>query len=103
MPNLGRVHRNPEFFPEPYKFNPDRYLDKEGKFVASPKVVPFGVGKRRCLGETLAKAELYMFFTAILSRFDLAKGSESDILTDSPIMGSVQSPQPYKIRFIARH
>ncbi len=45
-----------------------RYLTKDGKFSPHPKMAAFGLGRRRCLGETLARLELYMFFTAILSR-----------------------------------
>ena len=94
--------RNPDYFPSPYTFDPTRFLDDQGKFVQNPKVVPFGLGKRRCLGETLARVELYMFFTALLSRFNLVKANEEDQLSDEPIMGSTQSPKPYKMRFVSR-
>ncbi len=38
-----------------------------------PRVVPFGLGRRRCLGEALARTELYTFFASIMARFDLEK------------------------------
>ncbi len=67
--NLGAIMHNPEYFPDPDKFDPERYLNRDGKFVPHPKVVAFGLGRRRCLVETLARMTLYMFFTGILSRY----------------------------------
>ena len=95
--------RDPEHFPSPYKFDPTRYIDGEGKFVPHPRVIPFGLGKRRCLGETLARIELYMFFTGILSRFNVVKANPGDVLNTEPIYGTTQSPRPYKLRFLSRH
>jgi len=55
---------------------PERYLDEDGatgeqKFSPSPYVLPFGVGRRRCLGESLAKVELYLFTCSILRHFSV--------------------------------
>ncbi len=44
------VHMNAKDFPNPEKFEPERFINEEGKFVPHPKVIPFGLGKRRCLG-----------------------------------------------------
>ena len=69
VPLIGEIMRDPQVFDQPDKFDPTRYLDPAtGSFRPHPRVIPFGVGRRRCLGETLARMELYMFFTAILSR-----------------------------------
>ena len=54
---------NPEFFPEPETFKPERFLDETGKFVNDEHVVPFGIGKRYCLGKSLADKEYFLFFT----------------------------------------
>jgi hypothetical protein len=43
---------DPLHFPQPQKFDPDRFVNPEtGKFIPHPRVVPFGLGKRRCLGK----------------------------------------------------
>ncbi len=99
---IGSVMMDPEVFPKPSKFDPTRYLDKDGAFVPHPRVVPFGLGRRRCLGEALARMELYLFFTGILSRFNLEKASLEDPLSTAAIHGVVTSPRPYKMRFISR-
>merc|ERR1719430_1655841 len=47
-------------------FRPERFLDSEGKCHKDDHLIPFSIGKRQCLGETLAKAELFLFFSGIL-------------------------------------
>ncbi len=79
-----------------------RYLGSDGKFSPDPRVIPFGVGRRRCLGELLARMSLYLFFTGILSRFDLKKARDGDHLTSKPMHGVTLTPHPYKIRFVTR-
>ena len=50
----------------------ERHLSADGlAFTPHPKVLSFGLGRRRCLGETVAKMEMYLFFSAILSRFEI--------------------------------
>ena len=64
------IHRNPKFFPDPDKFNPERFLDSQsGKFKGSKNMMPFSVGKRRCPGEQLAKSEAYLFLTNLVRKF----------------------------------
>ena len=73
---IGEMLSDPKTFENPEEFNPDRFI-RDGKFVPNPRVVPFGIGKRRCLGETLAKAQLYMYFTTILQRYSVVPRSET--------------------------
>lgn len=67
----GAIHNNPDFFVDPDRFNPDRFLDDYGNFQSDPHVTLFGIGRRRCAGEALAKTEIYLFLTAILRSFRL--------------------------------
>jgi cytochrome P450 len=50
-------------------FRPERFLDEAGAVRRDEHLIPFSVGKRQCLGETLAKAELFLFFTGPSSSF----------------------------------
>ena len=56
VPNLYEIHHDPRHFDDPNTFNPCRFMDS-GEFVPNSAVVPFGFGKRECLGKSLAKAE----------------------------------------------
>lgn len=58
MPEVGAVHFDENNFEEPYKFNPERFLNDEGNYQKSAMLRPFGVGKRQCLGQILAKKEI---------------------------------------------
>ena len=44
-------------------FNPDRFLHKDGSVKKDEHLIPFSIGKRQCLGITLAKVEMFLFFT----------------------------------------
>ena len=60
-----------DHWPEGKEFRPERFLDNKGDVVKDAHFIPFSVGKRQCLGETLAKTELFLFFTALVQQFRL--------------------------------
>ena len=49
----------------------DRFLDKDGKIFTPKSFMPFSVGRRVCLGDNLAKMELFMFLGGILQTLSL--------------------------------
>jgi len=69
--NLWGVHNDPKAWPNPEKFNPYRHIDQDGKFVPSSKIIPFSVGPRFCLGESLARAEIFIFLSKLLKNFTI--------------------------------
>lgn len=72
------LHRRPEFFRDPDRFDPDRWLESEPPAFA---YVPFGGGARRCLGEDFALVEIAIVLKALLSRFSFAVASGARIRT----------------------
>uniref|UniRef100_A0A914VL68 Cytochrome P450 n=1 Tax=Plectus sambesii TaxID=2011161 RepID=A0A914VL68_9BILA len=71
--NYFAHHYNPQYFPDPDSFKPDRFLTADGKLDTDKAqlVVPFGVGKRRCVGENLARQELSLFVGRLLQQFEI--------------------------------
>ncbi len=70
--NLRRFMRDPAVFEEPDRFNPDRFLSEDGKSIRKfEHMTPFGIGKRICMGETLARAELFIFFVTMLQQVEI--------------------------------
>ncbi|XP_041458227.1 cytochrome P450 2U1-like [Lytechinus variegatus] len=68
--NMVGMHLDPKLWPDPENFDPSRFLRDDGMTVKRPSWhMPFGAGRRICLGEQLAKVELFLFFTNLLQRF----------------------------------
>ncbi|CAG0902933.1 unnamed protein product [Darwinula stevensoni] len=67
--NIWAIHRDEAVFAEPDRFDPSRFLDPQRKLVNTDKVIGFGVGRRSCLGEGLARMELFLFITNIVKHF----------------------------------
>ncbi|XP_063601622.1 cytochrome P450 2L1-like [Penaeus indicus] len=81
----GICHMDSRYWEEPQEFRPERFLD-EGK-VKTPKegLIPFGSGRRSCLGEALSRMELYIFSAALLQNFTFSppEGVEVDLEANS--------------------
>lgn len=67
-PCIYLAHRQPDIYPEPLRFNPNRFLNKRWSVH---EYLPFGGGVRRCLGADLAMLELRMIVAAVLRRVEL--------------------------------
>ena len=62
------LHHDPRTFPDPYRFNPDRWLDAE---VPKGAYIPFGAGIRQCIGNSFALAEITAVAATIAARWRL--------------------------------
>ncbi|XP_062612895.1 cytochrome P450 2C15-like [Saccostrea cucullata] len=102
---LDSVMSDPEAFPEPTKFKPERFLDDNGNCQGEQKnkLIPFSIGRRVCLGESLAKMELFLFFTRFLQKFEI-KPEDPECLPSytEGILGITYSPKPFKLRLLKR-
>ncbi|KAH0504584.1 steroid 17-alpha-hydroxylase/17,20 lyase [Microtus ochrogaster] len=71
--NLWALHHSEEEWEQPDEFLPERFLDPTGSHLVTPSLsyLPFGAGPRSCVGEVLARQELFLFMACLLQRFDL--------------------------------
>ena len=103
VPMIGEIMHDSNHFPCPNNFDPQRYLTKNEDgdviFKPNPRVVPFGIGKRRCLGEVIARTSMYKFFTAIIQKYSIVSGQD-EIILDQQNGGIICGPKPYKLKFM---
>lgn len=104
IPNFHGILRGSEFgWDDPEVFRPDRFIN-DGKIIPLPdNFLPFGLGKRRCMGETLAKANLFLFISALLQNFTFSvpPGRDPPSLNFNP--GITPGPKPFKALFRLRN
>lgn len=63
------IHENPDIFPDPLTYKPERWLGNDGQRLKRYLVL-YSKGTRACLGMNLANAELYITFAMIFRRFN---------------------------------
>uniref|UniRef100_A0A7M4FLI2 Cytochrome P450 2W1 n=1 Tax=Crocodylus porosus TaxID=8502 RepID=A0A7M4FLI2_CROPO len=104
IPLLTSVLLDKTQWETPYQFNPNHFLDADGKFVKKDAFLPFSTGRRNCIGESLAKMELFLFFTGLLQKFTFlppAGVTESDLDTVAEA-GFTMRPRPQSARAVQR-
>ncbi|XP_038599649.1 cytochrome P450 2E1 [Tachyglossus aculeatus] len=100
-PTLDSLLYDSKEFPSPEQFDPEHFLDKNGKFKKSDYFKPFSAGKRICVGEGLARMELFLFITSILQNFSLKSLVDPEKIDLSPTaIGFGNVPRSYQICFL---
>ena len=98
MPSFYHVLCNPELFPDPDQFKPERFLNN-GHYVNDERVIAFSVGKRQCPGQSLAEKELLLFFSGLLQKFKF-KGDGSSLpsyrVKDMVTQSFIRNPPIFK-------
>ncbi|XP_015744927.2 cytochrome P450 2G1-like isoform X2 [Python bivittatus] len=102
-PLLSTVLHDSTKFESPYGFHPENFLDEDGHLKKNDAFVPFSSGKRICLGEALARMELFLFFTTVLQRFRLKPTMDPQDIDLSPQeLGFATIPPFYELSVVPR-
>ncbi|RYO47914.1 hypothetical protein AA0116_g12856 [Alternaria tenuissima] len=99
------MHHDPVRYPDPLKFNPDRYLDDSLSSAKSARLADprlrdhwtFGVGRRICPGILVAQREIWLAVTKMLWAFDLAEVPGHPVDLNEYDGASGRSPVPFEI------
>ncbi|OWA52565.1 Cytochrome P450 2B19 [Hypsibius exemplaris] len=103
-PNIYAIHRDSRYWKNPDRFDPDRFLDADKQNILRPNAfMPFSTGKRVCIGEGLAKAELFLFISNVLRCFSLELPPGQTLSHEDYISSIISTPKPFQLLFKARH
>uniref|UniRef100_A0A914WHC8 Cytochrome P450 n=1 Tax=Plectus sambesii TaxID=2011161 RepID=A0A914WHC8_9BILA len=96
------IHLDEKLFPDPYTFSPERHIDANGHFVKSEHIIPFSIGKRVCMGESLARMELFLFLGSLIQHCDFRPADGKTPPPIEVVTGIIQSPAPYDCVIVPR-
>ena len=104
--NIDEIHHDPKEWPEPNEFKPERFLDSDGKFVGwttKHAFMPFGLGRRECLGQLFARIVMFTFASTLLHlyKIELPEGAEKP--STSPIGIEFHQPKDFTVVAKKRH
>ncbi|XP_069347588.1 cytochrome P450 2D6-like isoform X3 [Eulemur rufifrons] len=100
--NLSSVLKDEAVWEKPFRFHPEHFLDAQGRFVKPEAFMPFSAGRRTCLGEPLARMELFLFFTSLLQRFSFSVPPGHPRPSDHGVCNFLVTPSPYQLCAVPR-
>ncbi|RWS02731.1 Cytochrome P450 18a1-like protein [Dinothrombium tinctorium] len=96
------VNKDPTLWQNPDEFNPERFISEDGKrIVHHEALLTFSLGKRSCPGESMANAEVFLFTTYLLQRYNICSSDGSKPSLECNFGPSTQ-PKYLNLRFTAR-
>ncbi|KAI4586094.1 hypothetical protein MJG53_003881 [Ovis ammon polii x Ovis aries] len=100
--NLSSVLKDETVWEKPFRFHPEHFLDAQGRFVKQEAFIPFSAGRRACLGEPLARMELFLFFTSLLQHFSFSVPAGQPRPSDHGVFTALVTPAPYQLCAVPR-
>lgn len=91
------THRHPDFWPDPERFDPARFLPANRADAPRWAYFPFGGGQRQCIGNTFALMEAQLVLAMVAQRFQLHADPDAVVVPDASVTLRPGSPMPMRI------
>ncbi|KAM4614570.1 cytochrome P450 2J6-like isoform 1-T4 [Discoglossus pictus] len=98
--DLSSVHSDETHWKYPHEFNPENFLSEDGELKKVEAFLPFSAGPRSCLGENLARMEIFLFFTTLLTHFEFHWPYPTSSPDLTPIFGISHAPKHFKMKLV---
>ncbi|XP_070762876.1 cytochrome P450 2F2-like isoform X2 [Enoplosus armatus] len=102
IPNLTSVLNEEGQWKFPHEFNPENFLNDQGEFVKPEAFMPFSAGPRMCLGEGLARMELFLIMVTLLRKFQFIWPEDAGEPDYTPVYGVTLTPKPFHMQIQLR-
>ncbi|CAB3252953.1 unnamed protein product [Arctia plantaginis] len=73
------IHHDPEFYPNPNKFDPERFAEENKRKIKPFTFIPFGLGPRNCIGSRFALCEIKVMVYRLLQQMELSPCAKTQI------------------------
>ena len=120
--NYFDIHNDESYWGDPHVFRPERHFDRDGTLLRSDHFLPFGqgefhtgirysinftfllyLGKRQCIGKSLAENVYYLFIATLAKVFNLENVKDQPLPTLNPIEGPTLRYENFQAVFTARN
>ncbi|XP_063294187.1 cytochrome P450 2J6-like [Pelobates fuscus] len=100
--DLSSLNYDETYWKYPHEFNPENFLNNDGELIKAEAFLPFSAGPRVCLGENLARMEIFLFFTTLLTHFEFQWPDPASTPDLTPVFGVSQAPKRFQICLVSR-
>jgi len=109
LPNVWAIFHDEQGYPEPFKFDPDRFENEDKNKLAGINELPhaaFGFARRLCPGRWLAYDSIWIAVVSVLSVYSISAATDDKGLPIQPSVeyteGQISHPKPFKCRIVPR-
>ncbi|XP_034032992.1 cytochrome P450 2D15-like [Thalassophryne amazonica] len=80
-----------------HEFNPENFLNEKGEFFKPEAFMPFSIGPRICMGEPMARLEMFLILVTVLRKFQFIWPEDAGQPNYIPTFGTIQAPKPFSM------
>ena len=103
MPNIWAIHMDKQAWGDPEVFRPERFLKEDG--TMGPRIsswLPFSTGRRVCVGEAVAKAELHLTLAAFVQRYHFSAPPGVKLTAEPKALGQIMLAEDFEVTITKR-